>query len=123
MFRHTSYPHQRIDADCSISAPTPILPISRQITSEALYVIRLKYSKSIAIDYPIATLVIDEKTLLNFSNVTMRISFGTGEERLSTSWTDELDILFILLMKSSCLEDLRFSLEPMVEGATMNKRQ
>ena len=66
MFRHTSYPHQRIDADCSISAPTPILPISRQITSEALYVIRLKYSKSIAIDYPIATLVIERKDVAEF---------------------------------------------------------
>ena len=70
-----------------------------------------------------AMLVIDEKTLLNFSNVTMRISFGTGEERLSTSWTNELDILFIPLMKSSCLEDLRIGFEPMAEGATLNKRQ
>ena len=43
-FRHTSYPHQRIDADYSISAPTPsILLVSQQITSEVLHVIRLKY--------------------------------------------------------------------------------
>lgn len=48
-FRHTSYPHQRIDADRSISAPT-----------------RLKYSKSIAIDYPIATLVIERKDVAEF---------------------------------------------------------
>ena len=41
-FRHTSYSHQRIDADCSISALTlSILLVSRQITSEALHVIRL----------------------------------------------------------------------------------
>ena len=78
--RHTSYPHRRIDADCSISAPTPsILPVSRQITSEALHIIRLKYPKSIVIDYLIATLAIDEKTLLNFSNVMVGISFGDGE--------------------------------------------
>lgn len=123
-FRHTSYPYQRIDADCSINAPTPsILLVSRQITSEALHIIRLKYSKPIVIDYPIATLVIDEKMLLNFSNVTMRISFGNEEEWLSRSWSGELDVLFIPLMKSSCLEDLRIGLEPMAEGATLNKRQ
>lgn len=36
---------------------------------------------------------------------------------------DKLDVLFIPIMRSNCVEDLRIGLEPMAEGETLNKRQ
>ena len=36
---------------------------------------------------------------------------------------DKLDVLFIPIMRSNCVEDLRIGLEPVVEGVTMNMRQ